>query len=141
MGTRDNVINTKTKLMEYFECDDIGFSNEYVGCKIELNNGKVKFTQPVLLRSFVDEFSARDKGYQTPAASRQTLQPGNKEDEVRTREMRKCQTRVGKLLYLSQWSMPDIINTVGELSHFTTWAHMESMNRVMDYCVGTVIRD
>jgi Reverse transcriptase (RNA-dependent DNA polymerase) len=138
MGTRDNVINTKTKLMEYFECDNVRFSNEYVGCKIELNNGKVKFTQPVLLRSLVDEFNARDKGYQTPAASGQTLQPGNKEDEVTTSKMRKYQTGVGKLLYLSQWSRPDIINMVRELLRFTARAHMESMNRVMDYFVGTM---
>ena len=69
------------------------------------------------------------------------MQPGNKEDEVTTSKMRKYQTGVGKLLYLSRWSRPDIINTVRELSHFTARtqrAHIESMNIVMDYCVGTM---
>jgi hypothetical protein len=36
----------------YFECDDLGFAKEYLGCKKEMDNGSgvVKFRQPVLIK-------------------------------------------------------------------------------------------
>ena len=42
----------------YFDCDEVGKLNEYVGCKINFNQeeGWIKLTQPVLLQSFEDEF-------------------------------------------------------------------------------------
>jgi hypothetical protein len=39
-----------------FECDDMGELNEYVGCKIDRDEDSVKFTQPVLIQSYEDEF-------------------------------------------------------------------------------------
>ena len=41
-----------------FDCDDIGEMFEYVGCKIDRDYVKrtVKFTQPVMVQSFRDEF-------------------------------------------------------------------------------------
>jgi hypothetical protein len=40
-----------------FDCDDIGELTEYVGCMVERTPYYVRFTQPVLLQSYVDEFS------------------------------------------------------------------------------------
>jgi hypothetical protein len=39
-----------------FECDDLGELNEHVGCKIDIHKDSVKFTQPVLIQSYEDEF-------------------------------------------------------------------------------------
>jgi hypothetical protein len=44
------------KLMQLFDCDDTGPGREYIGNKIEIGKGIMKLSQPVLLRSFVDEF-------------------------------------------------------------------------------------
>ena len=57
------------------DCDDIGWLTEYVGCKIEINREtrELKFTQPVLIQSFSDEFRLPEKNYSTPAEAKQVL--------------------------------------------------------------------
>jgi hypothetical protein len=50
-------------MTDRFDCDIIGNMNEYVGCKLEQNKEKrwIKFTQPVLLQSYTDEFNLPDE--------------------------------------------------------------------------------
>jgi hypothetical protein len=45
-------------LMEYFDCDNLGFCTEYVGFKITNISKSVMLTQSVLVQSLVDEFDA-----------------------------------------------------------------------------------
>jgi Reverse transcriptase (RNA-dependent DNA polymerase) len=143
LGTEDDVISSKTELMKHFNCDDNGFSDEYVGCKIEMCSGNkmTKFTQPVLIRSLIEEFNSGKKKVSTPAAPGQTLQAGKTEDEVDIHEKKRYQAGVGKLLYLTRWSRPEIGNSVRELSRFAArpqLIHVVAMQRVMDYCVDGV---
>ena len=44
--------------MQMFDCDDNGPIKEYIGCKIDYNLDErwLKFTQPVMVQSFQDEF-------------------------------------------------------------------------------------
>jgi Reverse transcriptase (RNA-dependent DNA polymerase)/Zinc knuckle len=139
-GTNEDVIAEKNKMMSYFSCDDIGFVKEYVGCQISMNSNDktVKFTQPILIQSLIDEFGAGDKQVSTPATAGQTLQAGAPEDEINVKEKRKYQAGVGKLLYLARWSRPEIGNAVRELSKFASRpmiGHVDAMHRVMNYCV------
>jgi hypothetical protein len=63
-----------------------------------------------------------------------------KGDKLSMSEQRKYRSGVGKLLYLMQWSHPEIMNSVRELSRFmqeASKAHLTAMYRVMKYCVGT----
>ena len=53
---------------QLFECDDIGDMEEYVGCKIDKEEGSIKFTQPVMLQSFKDEFDLENQR-ETPYAT------------------------------------------------------------------------
>ena len=55
--------------MDRFDCDNVGDVMEYVGCKIDRNesDGSMKFTQPVMLQSFGDEFEVSEKKPNTPA--------------------------------------------------------------------------
>ena len=41
-----------------FDCDIVGNMDEYVGCKLERNwkERSIRFTQPVMIQSFKDEF-------------------------------------------------------------------------------------
>jgi hypothetical protein len=51
------VLAAKEQMKARFYCDDIGELTEYVRCKIERTEEYVKFTQPVLLQSFIDTFN------------------------------------------------------------------------------------
>jgi hypothetical protein len=50
-GKKNGVIESKEKMKQNFDCDEIGELKEYVGCKIEHNRdeGYMKLMQPVLL--------------------------------------------------------------------------------------------
>jgi hypothetical protein len=52
------LMELKKQIMDVVECDDGGELTEYVGCKLDWDKqkGTLKFTQPVLLQSFKDEF-------------------------------------------------------------------------------------
>jgi len=50
----------KEKMNERFEFDDVGLLTKYVGCKAERINESIKFTQPVLLQNFVNEFVCKN---------------------------------------------------------------------------------
>jgi hypothetical protein len=57
--------------------------------------------------------------------------------------MQRYHLGVGKLLYLSKWSRPDILNINRELSRYltrSTPAHEKEMMRTMAYCVSTMQR-
>jgi hypothetical protein len=55
-GDNRAVEAAKEKMKSRFECDDLGELNKYVGCKIDSDEDYVKFTQPVLIQSYEDEF-------------------------------------------------------------------------------------
>lgn len=69
IGPKDDVIKNKENFKTHFECDDVGWLEEYAGCKIDINREerKLKFTQPVLIQSFTDEFNLPKRKYSTPA--------------------------------------------------------------------------
>ena len=142
-GPKKQVLKAKSEMKELFDCDDIGELKEYVGCKVEHNgaNGTVKFTQPVLLQSFRDEFKIPDSvHHETPASPGEVLRGGEPENYVSSDRMTKYRSGVGKLLHLTKWSRPDIQNVVRELSRFMMKAlnaHEVAMRRVMEYCIAT----
>jgi hypothetical protein len=55
-GDKRAVDFAKEQMKSRFECDDLGELNQYVGCNIDRNEDSVKFTQPVLIQSYEDEF-------------------------------------------------------------------------------------
>ena len=65
------IVGKKKKLAETFELDDVGPMNEFVGCKIEHDRdaATMKFSQPILIQSFGDEYELPTKTTGgTPAA-------------------------------------------------------------------------
>ena len=139
-GFEKDVEESREEMKELFECDDVGEMDEYVGCKIEKGEGKIRFTQPVMIQSFVDEFqtgSARPTG--TPGAPGGVLVPVTDENSaVEPKWQTKYRAGVGKLLHMMRWSRPDIYNAVRDLSRHAqkcSVAHIKAMQRVMKYCV------
>ena len=57
------------KLAKEIEIEDVGELKEFVGCKIEINKleRSAKFTQSVMIQSFLDKFGAGKKEQVTPA--------------------------------------------------------------------------
>jgi len=71
----------------------------------------LKIFQPVLIKSFSDEFGiTRDEKIKLPASSGESFSPVLNGDELSEAEQKGYRTGVGKLLYLSRWSRPDILN-------------------------------
>ena len=82
MGAPKSVEKTKQNFMNKFDAIDEGQLREYVECKITKNMGKrwLKFTQPVLLQSFADEFKINKmKDYNTLMEANKTLEKAEPE--------------------------------------------------------------
>jgi hypothetical protein len=127
---------------DQFDCDKVGNTDECIGCKLVCNieEGWIKFLQPVLHQSFADEFDLpQEKAPNTPARGGQILLPCDEKDGLELEEQAKHRTGVGKLLYMMQWSRPEILNLVRKLSKCmktASEAHMKAMHRVMAHCVA-----
>ena len=139
IGNKTDVFEGREKLKEYFSLDEVGEVSEYVGCKTEHNKeaGYLQMTQPVLIQSFRDEFELPEFNYKTPAAPQETLVEGPVMDEKLHRLYRKG---VGKLIHLSKYLRPDILNALRELTKFGNKprvAHYRAMLRVMKFCWQT----
>jgi hypothetical protein len=53
LGDKKDVVSAKHPLITFLECNNLGYVEEYVGCKIEMNHDKqeVTFRQPTLIRN------------------------------------------------------------------------------------------
>ena len=80
---------------------------------------------------------------QTPAAPGSSLVKGEPEEHVSHRIQKEFRKGVGKLLHLTRWTRPEIMNSVRELSRHMSGAvlaHLNAMCRVMAHCVATPLR-
>ena len=115
---------------------------EYVGCKIDWNREErfIKFTQPVLIQSFTDEFELPNRKYNLPGEPGKVLTQCDDEHQIGQSEQKRYRMAVGKLLHLMRWSRPDIWNSVREASRRMNQAsndHVKAISRIMKYCVDT----
>jgi hypothetical protein len=91
----------KDQMKSRFECDDIGEVNEYVGCKIDRGEYFVKFTQPVLIQSYEDEFELnKTRSVFTPAEQGTLLMKCDQGTELKRKEQTKCRRGVDKFLHM-----------------------------------------
>jgi hypothetical protein len=143
VGSKGNVKRAKKKMVDRFDCDIIGNMNEYVGCKLERNyeEGWIRFTQPVLIQSYSDEFQlGTEAAPSTPADPAVQLMSCKEEDALVDKEQSSYRTGTGKLLHMMRWSRPELLNSVRELSRFmktASKAHMQALHRVLRYCIDT----
>ena len=102
----------------------------------------MKLTQPVLLKSYEDEFDLPTNGPipTTPAEGGQVLRPCEDGGELSPEMQTKYQSGVGKMLHMMRWSRPDVLNAVREQSKYmqvASPAHMKAMKRIMRYLTTT----
>jgi hypothetical protein len=112
VGTKEAVAFAKKQLTSKFDCDEIGNSDKYVGCKVDRNfdDKLIKLTQPMMLQSFVDEFPMclEGRASYTPATPGEHLVKGDDSSNVSGVLQAHYQTGVGKLLHMMQWTRPEI---------------------------------
>jgi len=140
VGSKAAVLEARKDMMDRFECEDCGEIEEYVGCKIVKDGRELKFTQPVLLQSYSDEFELPNRNVTTPATPGTVLQKVEAGKELSGQMQTKYRSGVGKLMHMMQYSRPEIYNSVRDLARHMTVAgeeHFEAMLRVMKYCVDT----
>ena len=119
---------------------------EYVGCKVDRTESIIRFTQPVKIQRFLDEFQCLqhdrgDKRPSTPAAPGSVLEFNKETDEPLTgKKQTAFRSGVGILLHMCRYSRPDTLNSVRELSRYMQAASREcykALMRVMSYIVST----
>ena len=149
VGSTKATAMTKEKLMNNFECTDEGDLTEFVGSKIDrTEDGGLKFTQPVLIQSFQDEFDLPTQKYTTPAKAGEMLTNCEEKDALSAGEQTIYRSAVGKAMFLMQYSRAEIYNSVRDCARHMQMAarkHMMAIGRVMKYCVdrpnrGLVLR-
>ena len=145
LGPEDAVKIATDAMKARFDCDDIGEMLEYVGCKIDRDYVKrtVKFTQPVMVQSFSDEFDIKDAMKRppvTPAEPGSVLLPALPENYVTSAKQAYYRSGVGKMLHMMRWSRPETYSSTRELSRSLKGAsqlHIKAMHRQMAYVVST----
>jgi len=119
----------------------VGELHEYVGCKIARTEKSIRFTQPVLLQSFEDEFQCKEGKVMTPAEAGSVLERCADSEALTEGEQTGYISGVGNLLHMMRWSRLEICNAIRELSQFMTIGaskvHLKAMERVMNYCLTT----
>ena len=87
---KEDVMKNKEVFKKNFKVDNVGWMNEYVGCKVDVNrdDGVLKLTQPVLIQSLSNEFDLPNKDYNTPAEPKSVLRH-SEDEEVLSAEREK----------------------------------------------------
>ena len=139
---REVVEREVKRLKTVFELDDLGELMEYVGCKVDVDREKrtAKFTQPVMIQSFKDEFGAGKVRRVTPAEPGTMLPKVTDESQaLSAAKQAKYRSGVGKMMHMMRWSRLETYNSVRDCARHMKIAgedHYEAMIRLMDYCIS-----
>ena len=146
VGHPKDVEEARDRMLQEFDCDDIGKFEECIGCKIDINREErsLRITQPTLIQSFEDEFGAKaSDGMSTPAIPGSVLKIEEGDKALEGEQLTKHRSGVGKLLHLVKWSRPEIKNVIRDLSRFMTGAatkHVKAMMRAVNHVVSAKTR-
>jgi hypothetical protein len=101
----------------------------------------LKFTQPVLMQSYNNEFKLPRKSYRMPAPAGLVLVAGKKKEALSPAMQKKYCSGTGKAMHVMQYSKPETYNAVQDLSchmHKAMQDHFKAMLRVLKYSLDTV---
>ena len=144
-GSKEAVLQAVKDFTSLWDCKDLGELKEYVGCKVERTDSFIRFTQPVKVQRFVDEFHCQesdggDKQPATPAPPGTVLEFNETDEPLSSKRQTQFRSGVGILLHMIRYSRPNALNRVRELSRGMQKASVEgykALMRVMSYIVGT----
>ena len=141
VGKRELVLDARKGMTDQFNCDEVGELTEFEGCKLERDAKQLKITQPVLMKSFADEFDLPEgSAPTTPGEPGLVLMKARDDEAIDGTVQSMYQSGVGKLIHMLKWSRPDVLNAVQDLTWHTskaTLCHVKAMNQVMTYVTAT----
>ena len=150
LGHPSDVESVEKDFNKLFECTCEGHLTEYVGSKIDIKRkpdglATVKFTQPVLVQKLKDEYIVDINGRSSmvPAVAGQILVKGDGSGGISEEKATKYRSATATLMYIMQWSRPDIYNaTRGQSRHMKEprEAHDKALQTLMKHVVATAER-
>src|SRR5210317_171618 len=115
--------------------------NKYVGCEIKKKEFGILLNQPWIVKDIKNKFDLINNNLVTPGNPNETLRKAENQNEVVNKNLHKLyRSGVGKLLYLTKHSRPDISNSLRELSQHLnkpTRAHIRALFRALDYVANS----
>ena len=132
----------KAAIANRFKVKDMGESHYFLGVKIvqNLKAGTIWLGQPAYLENMLRQFNMQDaKACKTPVNCSLKLTKESEESTHFDQEL--YQSAVGKLLYLSTRTRPDIAFAVSTAAKFTakpTEQHWKAVKHILRYIAGTI---
>ena len=125
-------------ISERFEVKDLGILNSFLGVQVKMTSEGIWIGQSGYTKRVLDKFEmAETKPVFTPVDVSQNLN-SESTDSV---DKSFYQSAVGSLLYLLNWTRPDITFAVNNVARFTcnpTKEHWTAVKRVLRYLKGTI---
>ena len=122
-----------------FKLKAMGELSEFIGATIRRTQDGFTISQQKLIESLEEKFNVQSGHWTTPAAPGKILMKN--EEDVLSNELSKVyRSGVGKLLYLTKLSRPELASIVRELSKFVDYStneHFYAMHRAMRYSIDT----
>ncbi|KAK6146502.1 hypothetical protein DH2020_020371 [Rehmannia glutinosa] len=139
IGSNHDIIkNTKKMLTQNFDMKDMGVANVILGIKISKTSGGLVLSQSHYVESILRKFDVYDESpVKTPIDASLHLVK-NKGEPVS--QLRYSQV-IGSLMYITNYTRPDIACAVNKLSRFTSNPsddHWKALNRVLRYLKYTL---
>jgi hypothetical protein len=131
----------KTALSKRFEIEDLGPAGWLLGCKIERDKSKriLRLGQEQYITDILDEFNMSSSLHAgTPMAAKHSIEANS--DQPLDMQLFPFRALIGKKLYCSNCTRPDITTVVNHLSRYMgipTLNHWAQAKRVLRYLNGT----
>ena len=104
-------------MTDLFNCNEVGKLSEFVECKLDRDNGKLRITKPVLMQSFADEFDLLEGPTPvTPAEPGMVLMNSKEDEAIDAASQLMYWSGFGKLIHMMKWSRPEVLNAVKDLT-------------------------
>ena len=100
------------KLAKEIKIEVVGELKEFVGCMINIDKLEqtAKFTRPVMIQSFLDEFCAGKKKQVMPAEPNTVLKRIESGKILANKDQSKFWSGIRKMMHMMRWSRMDIYN-------------------------------
>ena len=129
----------KSALSSRFEVKDLGELKSFLGMHVKQDAQKIWIGQPAYATKILEKFRMVDsKPVTTPVETSMKLQDGDTGSDA---DQSVYQSAVGSLLYLSNWTRPDITYAVSRAARYCADPkneHWIAVKRIIRYLKGTV---
>ena len=134
-------MEVKSALAHHFEIKDMDKISYFLGVKVlqDIEKGTIWIGQSLYTENILQYIKMDEaKSVKTPVNSSQKLMNASDDSVCVDKELYQC--AVGKLLYLSTRTRPDILFAVSRAARYTskpTEDHWKAINHILRYLVGT----